>query len=133
MQLGQWRRLSVAILLSASSALAANLRSPGIAPQALQARLAAAGAPLVVDVRSPTEYSAGHVPGAVNMPAPTVTRHLDELRQADELVLYCNSYHDASSLHFHLTRMGYTNLRAFDEGMKWWEKAGLPRTKGTQP
>ena len=34
---------------------------------------------LIIDVREPDEFAAGHVPGAVNLPMSTLGDHLDEL------------------------------------------------------
>ena len=126
MQLEGWRPMTVAIALCASSALAGDLRSPGIDPQALQARLGGPGAPLVVDVRSPTEYSAGHVPGAVNIPAPTVSRRLEELRRADDLVLYCNDRRFTAVAERLLTRAKITGYSHLDGGLSAWREQGLP-------
>ena len=47
---------------------------------------------VLVDVRSPWEFEAGHLPGAVNIPLETVTSHLDEFRQFDRpVIVYCRS------------------------------------------
>jgi rhodanese-related sulfurtransferase len=118
--------LTVALVLSASSALGVNLRSPGIEPQALHAQLGTADAPLIVDVRSPTEYSAGHVPGAVNIPAPTVTRHLEELRQAPDLVLYCNDRRFTAVAERLLTKAKVSGYSHLEGGLSAWRGQGLP-------
>lgn len=44
---------------------------------------------LIVDVRDPEEYAAGHVTGAVNFPLNEIRRRLDELPRDRELWLYC--------------------------------------------
>jgi phage shock protein E len=36
-------------------------------------------APLVIDVRGPEEYEAGHLPGAVNVPADELAGRLTEI------------------------------------------------------
>jgi len=107
-------------------ARSAELRSPGIEPQELDARLGSDRAPMVVDVRSPTEYSSGHVPGAVNMPAPTVTRHLDELRRAPELVLYCNDRRFTAVAEQLLTKAKVTGFVHLEGGLSAWRDQGLP-------
>lgn len=45
---------------------------------------------LLVDVRSPEEFAAGHLEGAVNLPVDGIGRHAGELADK-ELVLYCRS------------------------------------------
>jgi rhodanese-related sulfurtransferase len=126
MQPAWWRWVTIAVALSASSALAVDLRSPGIAPQALHAQLGSASAPLIVDVRSPTEYSAGHVPGALNIPAPTVTRHLERLRKAEDLVLYCNDRRFTAVAERLLTKAKVEGYSHLEGGLSAWREQGLP-------
>lgn len=53
--------------------------------------LVAAGA-LLVDVRTPEEWSEGHVEGAVNVPMGHLERRVPELAKRDRpIVLYCRS------------------------------------------
>ncbi|TGJ98868.1 rhodanese-like domain-containing protein [Leptospira langatensis] len=47
---------------------------------------------LVLDVRTPNEYSIEHFPGAVNIPISSLSLRLDELGARDrEIVVYCQS------------------------------------------
>ena len=46
---------------------------------------------LVVDVRNPAEWSAGHIPGSVNLPLGRLAERLDELPQDRPLVVHCQS------------------------------------------
>ena len=49
---------------------------------------------LVLDVRSPQAYAAGHVPGAINLPHRRITEQALEAHPADTLfVVYCNGPH----------------------------------------
>lgn len=46
----------------------------------------------LIDVRSPEEFAAGHVPGAINIPLDQIEGQLmDEFDEDDILVLYCRS------------------------------------------
>ncbi|MGF1582154.1 MAG: FAD-dependent oxidoreductase [Gemmataceae bacterium] len=45
--------------------------------------------PYVVDVRTPQEYKAGHVPGAVNIPVDELRLRLDELPKDAPIAMYC--------------------------------------------
>ena len=45
--------------------------------------------PLVVDVRTPTEFAAGHLPEAVNVPVDELRSRLNELSRDRRLVTYC--------------------------------------------
>ncbi|HEY6187948.1 MAG TPA: rhodanese-like domain-containing protein [Pyrinomonadaceae bacterium] len=48
------------------------------------------GTAIVVDVRSPESYKAGHIRGAVNIPEPEITRRKDELPRDKKIVFYCS-------------------------------------------
>ncbi|HEX4086323.1 MAG TPA: FAD-dependent oxidoreductase [Chthoniobacteraceae bacterium] len=63
-----------------------NLR--GDLPLADWKQLGAASA-VLVDVREPDEYNAGHVPGAMNLPLNQVRHRLGELPRDREVWLYC--------------------------------------------
>jgi NADPH-dependent 2,4-dienoyl-CoA reductase/sulfur reductase-like enzyme/rhodanese-related sulfurtransferase len=45
--------------------------------------------PLVVDVREPGEFAAGHIPGAVNLPLSVLRRRHGELPRERALAVYC--------------------------------------------
>lgn len=46
----------------------------------------------IVDVRTPGEFSGGHVPGAVNLPLGELERNLKKLGKKNKpIVLYCRS------------------------------------------
>ena len=117
---------TAALLLAASITVAADLNSPPIAPDELNLRLADPAPPLVVDIRSPTEFSTGHVPGSINIPVPLLRKKLVEIRKAETLVLYCND----SRLTRLAERILVTNrIQGFahlDGGFNAWEDAELP-------
>lgn len=73
---------------------------------------AVADEPLWIDVRSPEEYAAGHLAGAVNIPHREIaTRILDIApdRQA-RLRLYCRRGVRAETARFSLEALGYQNV-----------------------
>jgi rhodanese-related sulfurtransferase len=45
--------------------------------------------PFVLDVRTPQEFSAGHLPGAVNIPVDDLRSRLGELPHDQEIAVYC--------------------------------------------
>jgi NADPH-dependent 2,4-dienoyl-CoA reductase/sulfur reductase-like enzyme/rhodanese-related sulfurtransferase len=66
---------------------------------------------LVVDVRTPDEYSMGAFPGAVNIPLDELTGRLDELGDKDrEIIVYCASGARSAYAQRFLQGEGFNNL-----------------------
>jgi rhodanese-related sulfurtransferase len=84
--------------------------------------------PLILDVRSPNEYAAGHVPGAVNIPHAQLEYRLGELGidKSDEVVVYCLGGQRAAVAEKVLTDSGYTGIRYLEGQMQGWYQAGYP-------
>lgn len=85
------------------------------------------GRAVVLDVRPPREYAAGHIPGAVSIPAAELAARLDELPADTPVVAYCRGgycvmSYDAVRV---LTAAGHQAIRLVD-GMLEWRLAGLP-------
>ncbi|HEX9109169.1 MAG TPA: rhodanese-like domain-containing protein [Longimicrobiales bacterium] len=74
---------------------AARARSDSLARAALAAT--APGKRLYVDVRTPEEFAAGHLPGAINIPVADLEQRWTELKSYPQrqIVLYCRSGHRA--------------------------------------
>lgn len=69
--------------------------------------LVARGA-LLVDVRTPQEFAAGHVPGAINVPLQELGERLHELGdQSRPIVVYCRSGARSATAKAILSRAGY--------------------------
>lgn len=49
------------------------------------------GSAQLVDVRTPAEYEAGHLPGFINLPVDQLREHLDQLDKAKPVYLVCQS------------------------------------------
>lgn len=47
-----------------------------------------AGGPVVIDVRNEEEYAAGHIPGALHIPASELGSRLDEIPAGRPVVPY---------------------------------------------
>ncbi len=89
-------------------------------------RRAHEGQVVVLDVRPALEYEAGHIPGAVHIPADELAERIDELPDT-EIVAYCRGEYcvlsyDAVRL---LTQRGRRAIR-LAAGMLEWRLAGRP-------
>ena len=88
------RILVIALVACAFAFPAAAAEPMPIEPKALGERIAWADQSLfVLDVRTPGEYAAGHLPGAVNIPHDQIAARLGELAGAREsdVVVYCRT------------------------------------------
>ena len=88
------RRLAIALAACAFAFPAAAAGPALIEPKALGERIAWADQSLfVLDVRTPEEYAAGHLPGAVNIPHGELAARIAELAGARErdVVVYCRT------------------------------------------
>ncbi|WP_149182972.1 metalloregulator ArsR/SmtB family transcription factor [Streptomyces sp. TRM49041] len=98
---------------------------PAVTRDQLLARIEA-GEVVVLDVRPPEEYAAGHIPGAVSIPVEELPRRVGELPDGIEVVAYCRGEfcalaHDAVRL---LNERGRKAVRLVD-GMLEWRLAEL--------
>jgi rhodanese-related sulfurtransferase len=59
-----------------------------VTPAALRAELASEHPPFVIDVRSPEDYAAGHIPGAINIPGDQLSSRLAEVPRDRPVVVY---------------------------------------------
>ena len=82
---------------------------------------------VILDVRSPEEFSAGHLPGAINIPTNDLRRRLKDLPSGQQIVAYCRGPYCALSYEAvaELRKHGYQALR-LEDGYPEWKAAGLP-------
>jgi rhodanese-related sulfurtransferase len=126
------RRLTVA-LLAATLALAAAAADPAtIGPDALHDRIAWADRTLVVlDVRTPEEFAAGHVPGAINIPHTELAARVAELDDArdSDIVVYCRTGRRAEEALGVLGKSGFTRLLHLQGDYTRWAEEQRPVVK----
>ena len=80
----------------------------------------------IVDVRHPSEWQEGHIPGAVHLPLGDLPKLHVPLPHDRPLVVHCaHEYRSALALSL-LERAGYTDLRHLAGGFDAWREAGLP-------
>lgn len=85
------------------------------------------GLVIVLDVRPPDEYAAGHIAGAVNVPLAELEKHLRKLKPKKEIVAYCRGPHCVLSYDaVEKLRGRGIKARRLKEGFPEWKAAGLP-------
>jgi len=94
------------------------------------------GETLIVDVREPNEFAAGHVPGAINIPRGVLKFQIwkqvgfpvspDRDRN---VILQCQSGNRTSLATQSLADLGFTHTTAVVMGLDDWQKAGHPFVK----
>lgn len=81
----------------------------------------------LLDVRTPSEFNAGHIEKAQNIDIndpdfPKKVRSLDRSRQ---LIVYCKAGKRSDKAFPILNSLGFTNVKTLDGGVEAWQKAGL--------
>jgi len=76
---------------------------------------------IILDVRRPDEYAAGHIPGAILIPNGQISQRAEqELPDKDQLILvYCRSGRRSKEAAQKLADMGYTNIKEFGGIIDW--------------
>jgi rhodanese-related sulfurtransferase len=86
---------------------------------------------VVVDIREPEEFSAGHVGGARNVPLGQFEQRLPEVvkNKTVPLILVCASGGRAVRAEAIARKLGYDKAQAMAGGLKSWKEANLPVEK----
>ena len=91
---------------------------------------------MILDVREPAEFAAGHVPGAVNIPRGVlefrIYKELGYPKKVDtsrKIYVQCQTGGRASLAAASLKQIGFKNPIAVVVNMAEWEKAGHPWVK----
>ena len=83
---------------------------------------------VVLDVRTPAEFAAGHVPGAKNLSHDQLATRLDELASMrdKQVVLYCRSGRRTLLAADTLSKAGFTKLLHLQGDYMAWEATQRP-------
>ena len=80
---------------------------------------------LFLDVRTPQEYAAGHVPGAKNISLQVLASHLDEIPRSGKVFVYCESGVRSTKATRMLVDAGFDNIINMKASMRGWRAAGF--------
>jgi rhodanese-related sulfurtransferase len=85
----------------------------------------------VLDVREPSEYAVGHIPGVTLIPLGQLATRTSEVPRDKTVVVVCHSGNRSAQGRDILRQAGFTNVTSMDGGMTAWAAAGLPVTTGS--
>lgn len=88
----------------------------------IQSEFAAGTQPYVIDVRSPQEWTGGHIEGAVHIPVDDLQKRLHEVaRDGRKLYVICAGGGRSQAAASFLAGRGYLNVHNVEGGMNSWK------------
>ena len=101
---------------------------PEINSEELHKRLQVVRSPVVIDVRTSSEFEQGHIAGAINVPVTSLKSRLASLDlQVDQpVVALCRSARRSIPAVRLFKRAGMEDACQLQGGMIAWEEAGMP-------
>jgi rhodanese-related sulfurtransferase len=112
-------------MVSIASALKALVRKPYQTVSPAEASALADGGAILLDVREPHEWQAGHAPKARHIPLGQLASRAGQLPRGREIVTVCRSGARSSRAAALLAREG-REVSNLSGGMHAWAGAGLP-------
>jgi rhodanese-related sulfurtransferase len=86
--------------------------------------------PLVLDIRTPGEWSAGHLDGSINLPLARLQERIAEVPRDRRIAVHCAGGYRSSIAVSILSQHGITNLIELAGGIAAWKVAKLPVIAG---
>lgn len=83
-----------------------------------------------IDARDVSDYNAGHVQGAINIPFHEIEKYKDRLNDLPKdqvYVTYCSAACDVSiDMAYYMAKLGFKKVYIFHGGWDEWKAAGYP-------
>ena len=85
----------------------------------------------LVDVREESEWSRGHLPGAIHLSKGIIERDIERTipDPSANIVLYCGGGFRSALAADNLRQMGYADVLSMDGGWRAWTEAGYEVVK----
>jgi len=122
---------SAAVPVATAAAAAAQPASPARVGLAEWVPAAVSPGTVIIDVRTPEEFNAGHVVGAINIPVeyPDFTARVTaELNPDDTFAIYCRTGNRSAAATAEMAGMGYLHIYDFNGGFADLQGSGIPTT-----
>lgn len=84
---------------------------------------------ILLDVRSSEEFSAGHIPGAVNLPLDEIASRIDDFRHYHKIYINCHSGGRSSAACEAFEKLALPGTVNIIGGFGAWQEAGHPVEK----
>jgi len=86
---------------------------------------------VLIDTREESEWSAGHVKGAIHLSKGIIERDIETKvpDKSAKLILYCGGGYRSALVADNLQVMGYTQAISLDGGWRALQESGLPLEK----
>src|SRR5579863_9909003 len=93
-----------------------------VTPIELQAELASAKPPKLLDVREESELTISKLPNDYHIPLRMLLDRVGELDPEDDLVVYCRSGARSASATAFLAQRGFKRVRNLETGINGWAR-----------
>lgn len=86
---------------------------------------------VILDVRTPKEFEAGHLPGAVNIPVTdeSFDAEVAKLDKSKRYLVHCKTGKRSDAAVHKMQAMGFDHLYDLSGGIVAWSEAGMPVEK----
>jgi rhodanese-related sulfurtransferase len=96
----------------------------------LMEELASQDPPLTIDIRTPHEWTAGHLKHSINIPLAQLKQRIEEIPRNRRIAVHCAGGYRSSIAVGILNQYGITNLIELAGGVAAWEAAKFPLITG---
>lgn len=117
--------LALALAGCSGAPAAATAEPTLIGPQQYQQQFNQGQDHALIDVRTPEEFSGGHIPGAVNISVESLPVRLDEVPADKPIVVYCRTGNRSATAATILVENGYQPVYDLG-GIQDWVAQGYP-------
>ena len=87
---------------------------------------------VILDIRTPEEFIAGHIISSLNIPLAELAGDINKIRKhaLKSIIIVCTSGRDSSTPIKILKKEGFQNVFKLIGGIQGWASEGLPLKKG---
>lgn len=105
--------------------------SERLAPGSFREALSREPRPVLLDVRTASEFKGGHIKGARNLDVTSTafSKAIGSLSKDKPTLVYCRSGHRSGMALAQLKAQGFTDVRHLSGGFSAWLSAGYPSAR----